>query len=318
MIKAGIIGGATPIAGETIRLLLNHPDVHLRWVHSPDNVGRAVADVHGGLTGDTDLRFTDALDFSNIDILFMCVNKGEGRKFIERNSLPQDLRIVDFSGDFRLENSFNDFVYSLPELRRKELVRGATRACIPGALATAVELALLPLARNLMLTRNIHVAAALPASGDDCGAVSREASLPHFSMPLSHPQVEEIRATLRNVQSSFGSDIEIVPIKGNHSRGLAVMVYFDSPIPADTVIPLFREYYDDHNFTFIVDRRPKMEEIINTNKCLIHIENIGGKLVITSIIDNLLKGGAGQAIHAMNLLFGLHEKVGLQLKSSEI
>lgn len=317
MIKAGIIGGASLTAGETIRLLLNHPDVYLKWVHSPEHSGRELSEVHPGLVGDTDMQFTDTLDLGCIDVLFMCVGRGEGRRFVERNELPQDLRIVDLSGDFRLENPYNDFVYALPELHRKEMVRGAKRASVPGAFATAVSLALLPLAKNLMLTRNIHVAAITSGRGEDASKVEDFHELPQFVSPLAHPQVEEIRQTLRRLQSSFGSDIEMVTMCGKHARGLAAMIYFDSPVPAETVIPLYRDYYDDHNFTFVTSRRPKMEEVAGTNKCLLHIENIGGKLVVTSVIDNMLKGGAGQAIHAMNLLFGLHERVGLQLKASE-
>lgn len=318
MIKAGIIGGANPVAGETVRLLLNHPDVHLKWVHASDKAGKALCNCHSGLVGETDLKFCDSVDLSSIDVLFMCVAHGEGRRFVERNTLPEHLRIIDMSGDFRLENPYNDFVYALPELNRKAMVRGATRASVPGAFATAVNLALLPLAKNLMLTRNIHVSAITGYTGDDCSLITPSRSLPSFADSLCHPQVEEIRQTLRCLQSSFGSDIEMVTMKGAHQRGLAAMVYFDSPVPADTVIPLYREFYDDHNFTFITDRRPAMEEVVNTNKCLLHVENTGGKLVITSVIDNILKGGAGQAVHAMNLLFGLHERVGLQLKSSNL
>ncbi len=316
MIKVGIVGGANPNAGELLRLLINHPDVAVRWVHSAENVGRKVSDIHRGLIGEFDAEFTDAMPFTDIDLLFICLPAGEGRRFIERNDLPADLRIIDLSGDLRLGNSDNDFVYGLPEINRKQLVRGATRASVPGALATAVNLALLPLARHLMLTRNIHVTAITGRSGDDCGEViTPEGRLPHFVDSLKHKQEEEIRETLRSQQTSFASDIDIVSIIGNHRRGLAAMVYFDSPVPASTVKPLFDEFYSDHNFTFTTDSKPTIEDVSGTNKCLLHVENIGSKLVVTAVIDNILKGGAGQAVHIMNLLFGLHERVGLQLKS---
>lgn len=316
MIKVGIVGGANPNAGELLRLLINHPDVAVTWVHSAENAGRKISEVHSGLTGEFESAFTDAMPFTDIDLLFICLPAGEGRRFVERNELPADLKVIDLSGDMRLGNSDNDFVYGLPELNRKELVRGATRASVPGALATAVNLALLPLARHLMLTRNIHITAVTGRTGDDCSVVLEpEGLLPRFVDSLMHRQEEEMRATLRSQQTSFASDIDIVSVIGNHRRGLAVMVYFDSPVPASTVKPLFEEFYSDHNFTFITDDKPRLEDVSGTNKCLLHVENIGSKLVVTAVIDNILKGGAGQAVHIMNLLFGLHERVGLQLKS---
>ena len=315
MIKAGIVGGVSANAGELIRLLINHPDVDIKWVHSYERKGEKVSDVHSGLIGECEAVFTDSIVLSDIDVLFVCLPRGEGRRFVERNELPPALRIIDLSGDFRLENSDNDFVYGLPELNRKPLVRGATRASVPGALATAVNLALLPLARHLMLNRDIHVTAITGCDGDDCGVVQGvKTRFPEFSAPMSHRQMEEVRSTLRSQQCSFASDIEVVSLRGTHSHGLAAMIYFDSPVPADTVVPLYRDFYDDHNFTFVSDRRPSVEDVSGTNKCVLHIENAGGKLVITSVIDNVLKGGAGQAVHIMNLLFGLHERVGLQLK----
>lgn len=167
-----------------------------------------------------------------------------------------------------------------------------------------------------MLNNTIHVSAITGRTGDDSPILSNNNSLPSFTAPLANTQVEEIRQTLRKLQSSFGADIDIISMHGCHERGMAAIVYFDSPIPAETVISLFNEYYDDHSFTFISSKRPAMEEVVNTNKCILHIDNIGNKLVITSMIDNNIKGCAGQAVHAMNLLFGLHERVGLQLKAS--
>ncbi len=319
MIKAGIIGGANRNAGELVRLLVNHPDVVIKWVHSHAHYGRRFTDLHPGLLGETDLIFTDDLAYTDVDVVFLCLPKGEGRRFVERNSLPAGLKVVDLSGDFRLENSDNDFVYALPELNRKALVRGAVKASVPGAFATAVNLALLPLAKHLMLNRTLHVTAISGRGGDDCGIEQPEfLTLPEFSVSIAHRQTEEIRSTLRNLQASFASDIDVVAMRGPHARGLAVMIYFDSPVPADTVLPLYDEYYSDHNFTFISPRRPSLEEVVGTNKCIIHVENAGGKLVITALVDEVLKGGAGQAVHVMNLLFGLHEKVGLQLKSTVI
>lgn len=315
MIKAGIAGGCSLGAGELVRLLVNHPDVELKWVHSSDKCGHRLTDVHPGLIGETDMVFTDKIDFTDIDILFLCLQRGDGRRFVERNELPEKLRVVDLSGDFRADSD-SGFVYGLPELNRKELVRGATRASVPGALATAVNLALLPLARHLMLNSGIHVTAICGRDGDDCGAGEQPAvALPEFYAPLAHKQIAEISDTLRREQTSFASDISVVAMRGQYPRGLAAMIYFDSPVPAQTVIPLYREFYDDHNFTFISDRRPSLGEVAGTNKCVLHIESTGSRLVITSVLDNILKGGVGQAVHIMNLLFGLQECVGLRLKA---
>ena len=321
MIKAGIIGGAGYTAGELLRLLLNHPDVEIKWVNSSSNAGNKVANVHQGLIGETDLVFTDQTPWEEIDVLFCCTPHGETRKFMESHEVPQELRIIDLSTDYRIEDGTHEFVYGLPELNRKRIVRGATRVANPGCFATAIQLALLPLAKNLMLNSDIHVTAITGSTG----AGVKPSATSHFSWrndnvsiykPFKHQHLAEIKQSLKSLQNSFNADINFIPVRGCFSRGIMAIVYMDCPIELDEIKKLYEEYYDDHNFTFVPDKAPALKDVVNTNKCILHLEKVEGKLLITSVIDNLVKGASGQAVHNMNLLFGLHERVGLRLKPS--
>ena len=323
MIKAAITGGAGYNAGELLRILLNHPDVEVAWVNSADNAGKRIDSVHQGLIGDTDLTFTDALDWNGINILFCCTPHGETRAFLEKNTcLPHDLRIIDLSTDFRLEEPDNDFVYGLPELNRKKIVRGALHIANPGCFATAIELALLPLAQNNLIRSDIHVSAII---GSSAAGVKPTAST-HFSWqndnislynPLRHRHLPEIRQTLEHLQPDIKDyEINFIPMRGCFFRGIFAVTYLRCTRPLQELTRLYEEYYSDHRFTFVSDRTPDLKDIVNTNKCIIHLERVDDKLVITSVIDNLLKGAAGTAVHNMNLLFGLSELTGLKLKPS--
>ncbi|MDE6491418.1 MAG: N-acetyl-gamma-glutamyl-phosphate reductase [Muribaculaceae bacterium] len=321
MIRAGIIGGAGYTAGELIRLLLNHPDVEIAWVNSASNAGNMITDVHQGLVGDTYMRFTDATPWDEIDVLFCCTPHGETRRFMEANSLPEELRIVDLSTDYRMEDGTHDFVYGLPELNRKRIVRGARRVANPGCFATAIQLGLLPLAKNLLLNSDIHVTAITGSTG----AGVKPSPTSHYSWrndnvsvykPFRHQHLAEIGQSLRSLQSSFRSGINFIPVRGAFSRGIFAVMYMDTPVGLDEIRRLYDEYYSDHSFTFVVDKAPDLKDVVNTNKCLVHLDKIDGKLMITTVIDNLLKGASGQAVHNMNLLFGLQERVGLALKPS--
>lgn len=321
MIKAGIIGGAGYTAGELIRLLLNHPDVDLCWVNSSSNAGNRIVDVHQGLFGETDLKFSSAAQLDEIDVLFCCTPHGDTRKFIEAAHIPEDLKIIDLSTDYRIEDGTHDFIYGLPELNRKRIVNEGKHIANPGCFATAIQLALLPLAKNLMLNSDVHINAITGSTG----AGVKPSSTSHFSWrndnisiykPFRHQHLAEIRQSLSQLQSSFKSEIDLIPVRGCFSRGIFVSAYLDSPIEIDEVKRLYEEYYHDHSFTFISERMPDLKDVVNTNKCILNLSKIDGKLLIVSVIDNLLKGASGQAVHNMNLLFGLHEKVGLSLKPS--
>lgn len=321
MIKAGIIGGAGYTAGELIRLLINHPDVQLMWVNSSSNAGNPVASVHQGLIGETDLVFTDQTPFDEINVLFFCTPHGQTRTFLESNSVPDDLRIIDLSTDYRHQDGTHDFVYGLPELNRKAIVRGAKHIANPGCFATAIQLALLPLAKNLLLNKDVHVFAITGSTG----AGVKPAPTSHFSWrndnisiykPFRHQHLDEIRQSLSQLQNSFASEIDFIPVRGCFSRGIFATLYLDCPVELSEIRRLYDDYYSDHNFTFVTDKMPDLKDVVNTNKCLLHLEKEGNKLIIVSVIDNLLKGASGTAVHNMNLLFGLHERTGLCLKGS--
>ncbi len=321
MIKAGIIGGAGHRAGELIRLLINHPDVEIIWVHNPASNGRNVAEVHHGLTGETKLKFTADIDLESVDVAFCCLPKGQSSKLLSTVKMPENLRFIDLSSDFRTAGEGNDFVYGISELNRKPMVRGALHVATPGSVAMAVELALLPLAKNLMLNSPIHITAITGTTDTETAPESViDFEYRHDNVSLSrafvHPQLQEITDTLRSLQSSFNAPVNLLSFGGSFPRGTLIAAYMTTPIGLDQIRTLYEQYYDDHNFTFIVDHKVDIKDVTNTNKCLIRLEKIDDRLLITAAIDNLLKGASGNAVHCMNLLFGLHERVGLMLKGS--
>ena len=320
MIKVGIVGGAGYTAGELIRLLINHPDVELVFVNSTSNAGNLLTDVHEGLYGETDMRFTDELPLDSIDCLFFCTAHGDTRKFMETHSVPQTVKIIDLSMDFRIEDGSHDFVYGLPELNRRRIC-SARHIANPGCFATCIQLGLLPLAKHLMVNSEVHVNAITGSTG----AGVKPSSTSHFSCrndhisiykPLTHQRLAEIRQSLSQLQISFNSAINFIPVRGNFSRGIFATLYMDCKIGLEEIRRIYEEYYSDHSFTFIVDKNPDLKQVVNTNKCLIYLQKIENKLLVISMIDNLLKGASGQAVHNMNLLFGLEESVGLHLKPS--
>ena len=321
MIKAGIIGGAGYTAGELIRLLLNHPETEIVFINSSSNAGNRITDVHEGLYGETDLRFTDQLPLDEIDVLFFCTAHGDTKKFMESHHIPEDLKIIDLSMDYRIKSDDHDFIYGLPELNRKRIVRGAKYVANPGCFATAIQLALLPLARNLLLNSDVQVTAITGSTG----AGVKPGSTTHYSWrndnvsiykPFKHQHLAEINQTLKTLQTSFDRQINFLPVRGCFSRGIMAAVYLQCPLKIEEAVKLYEDYYDDHNFTFVTTKAPDLKDVINTNKCVLHIDKIDDKILITSVIDNLLKGASGTAVHNMNLLFGLQEKTGLCLKPS--
>lgn len=239
---------------------------------------------------------------------------------MESTPVPEDLKIIDLSTDYREEDESHDFIYGLPELNRKRIIR-AKHIANPGCFATAIQLALLPLAKNLMLNSSIHVNAITGSTG----AGVKPSATSHFSWrndnisiykPFKHQHLAEIRQSLSQLQSSFKADINFIPVRGCFSRGIFATIYLECPVELEEIKKLYRTYYDDHNFTFVSDKMPDLKDVVNTNKCILHLSKEGNKLLIVSVIDNLLKGASGQAVHNMNLLFGLHERVGLALKPS--
>lgn len=320
MIKTGIIGGAGYTAGELIRLLINHPDVKIAFVNSTSNAGNNITDVHEGLYGETDLVFTDELPLDEIDVLFFCTAHGDTKKFIESHNIPEELKIIDLSMDYRIESEEHDFTYGLPELNRRRICQSKYVAN-PGCFATCIQLGLLPLAKHLMLNDDIMVNAITGSTG----AGVKPGSTSHFSWrnnnisiykPFSHQHVPEIKQSLRQLQLSFDSEIDFIPYRGDFPRGIFATLVVKSKVELDELKKIYEEYYAKDSFVYVVDTNIDLKQVVNTNKCLLHLEKHGDKLLIISCIDNLLKGASGQAVHNMNLMFGLEETIGLKLKPS--
>lgn len=320
MIKVGIIGGAGYTAGELIRLLHNHPETELIFVNSTSNAGNLLSDVHAGLLGETDMRFTDQLPYDKIDVLFFCVAHGDTKAFMASNQVPDHLKIIDLSTDYRHKATCNNFVYGLPELN-SEAIKTASRVANPGCFATAIQLALLPLAKAGLLNNEIHTNALTGSTG----AGVKPGATSHFSWrennisvykPFGHQHLKEITESLLQLQPGFSADINFIPVRGNFTRGIFATVYLDFKGKIEEAKDLFVNYYKDSPFTFVTDVNPDLKQVVNTNKCILYLEKHGDKLLIISCIDNLLKGASGQAVHNMNLMFGLDERMGLRLKAS--
>jgi len=320
MIKVGIIGGAGYTAGELIRLLINHPDVEIMFVNSSSNAGNKITRVHEGLYGETDMVFTSELPLDSIDLLFFCTAHGDTKKILESHSVSEDLKIIDLSQDYRIASPSHEFIYGLPELNRRAICKSKYVAN-PGCFATGIQLALLPLAKHLMLNNSVHVNAITGSTG----AGVKPSSTTHFSWrnnnisiykPFEHQHLAEICQSFAQLQNSFNAPIDFIPVRGDFARGIFTTAYMDCKIELDEIRKIYDEYYDDHSFTFVIDENPDLKQVVNTNKCLLYLQKIDGKLLIISVIDNLLKGASGQAVHNMNLLFNLEETVGLHLKPS--
>ncbi|HJD91060.1 MULTISPECIES: N-acetyl-gamma-glutamyl-phosphate reductase [Bacteroides] len=320
MIKAGIVGGAGYTAGELIRLLINHPEAEIAFIHSSSNAGNRVADIHSGLYGECDLIFTDKLPFEEIDVLFFCTAHGDSKKFLDTHKVPESLKIIDLSMDFRLKSEDNKFLYGLPELNRRAICKSQFIAN-PGCFATCIELGLLPLAKHLMLNEDIMVNAITGSTG--AGVHPKPTT--HFSWrdnnmsiykPFSHQHIPEIKQSLEQLQNSFNVEIDFIPYRGDFPRGIFATIVVKTKVDIEEIKRIYDEYYDKDSFVFIVENSIDLKEVVNTNKCLIHLEKHGDKLLIVSCIDNLLKGASGQAVHNMNLMFNLEETVGLRLKPS--
>jgi len=318
MIRIGIIGGAGYTAGELLRILLNHPQAEVVFVNSSSNAGNAVIDVHGGLIGECGLIFTDALPVDQVDVLFLCSAHGDSKKFLDNNEIPASVKIIDLSTDYREARSDHDFVYGLPEMNKKEIT-SAAHVANPGCFATCIQLALLPLAANNLLHAEIHVNAITGSTG----AGVKPSSTSHFSWrndnisvykAFGHQHLHEIGQSLRQLQTGFDQDINFIPVRGNFARGIFASVYTDFKGTLEDAEVLYQNYYKDAAFTFISKKNVDLKQVVNTNKCILHLEKHGKKLLVLSVIDNLLKGASGQAVHNMNLMFGLDEKTGLGLK----
>ncbi len=318
MIRIGIIGGAGYTAGELCRLLLNHPEAEIVFINSESNAGNLITDVHEGLYGETDMRFTDELPFEDVDVVYFCFGHGKSTQFLTDHYIPADVRIIDLAQDFRLAAEGNDYVYGLPELNRTAIL-GAQHVANPGCFATCIQLGLLPLADAGLLQGDVSVNAITGSTG----AGVKPSSTAHFSWrsgnmsiykAFQHQHVPEIVQSLQQLQPSFEGAIDFIPYRGDFPRGIFATEVITCDAPEEEIADLYRDFYSDAPFTHYVDRAVDLKQVVNTNKCLIHAERHGNKLLVTSVIDNLLKGASGQAVQNMNLMFELEEDAGLRLK----
>lgn len=318
MIKVGIIGGAGYTAGELLRLLINHPQVEIAFVHSTSNAGNAVSDVHSGLIGETDLQFAADYDLNAVDALFLCSAHGQSRKFWEENYMPEGLKVIDLAQDFRDES--DGYVYGLPEVNRARAA-AATKVANPGCFATAIQMALLPLAAAGALKNEVHITAITGSTG----AGVKPGATTHFSWrsdnvsvykAFEHQHLAEITRTIKGLQPSFDYDINFVPVRGDFARGIFASVYTDCDLSEEQAVALYKEFYADAAFTFVSERNVDLKQVVNTNKAVVQVAKHGSKLHIISVIDNLLKGASGQAVQNMNIMFGFEENLGLNLKPS--
>jgi N-acetyl-gamma-glutamyl-phosphate reductase len=321
-INIGIIGAAGYTGGELLRIVINHPNINIAFAHSKSQIGKPVYDTHTDLLGDTELAFSGEeiqalLNKENLDAIFLCSGHGESKKFLEEFDVPETVKIIDLSTDFRDES--NGFTYGLPELQ-KEKIKTATRIANPGCFATSIELAILPLAKAGLLKEAVHVSAVTGSTG----AGQSLSPTTHFSWrnnnlsvykAFSHQHLTEIKMTLSKLQAGFDKAVNFVPYRGDFTRGIMANVYTPYSGTLEEAKGLYKSYYAEHPFTHVSDQPIDIKQVVNTNKCFIHLEVHEGQLLISSIIDNLTKGASGQAVQNLNLLFGLPEDAGLRLKA---
>lgn len=320
MIRIGILGGAGYTAGELIRLLLNHSDADIKFINSESNAGNPVTDVHEGLYGETDMRFTSAMPFEDVDVVFFCFGHGKSEAFLQEHTVPDSVKIIDLAQDFRLAAEGNDFVYGLPEINRAEISK-AQHVANPGCFATCIQIGLLPAAAMHLIHKDVSVNAITGSTG----AGQKPGSTTHFSWrnnnmsiykPFQHQHVPEIKQSIRQLQGELDADIDFIPYRGDFARGIFATEVIRTDADINDIVSGYKEFYHDAAFTHYVDKSIDMKQVVNTNKALVHCEKYGDKLLVTSCIDNLLKGAVGQAVQNMNIMFGIDEMTGLRLKAS--
>ena len=333
MIRVGILGAAGYTGGELIRLLLNHPEAEIVFAHSESNAGNLVSDVHEGLVGDTDLRFSDTMPFEQVDVVFFCFGHGKSAAFLKEHSIPERVKIIDLAQDFRIASTdpmeyvgsnitpeHHDFVYGLPEINKLS-IRQAQHVANPGCFATAIQVALLPAAKLGLLKTDVAVNAITGSTG----AGQKPGATTHFSWrnnnlsiykAFTHQHVAEIRQSLKQVQGYLDASIDFIPYRGDFARGIFCTAVIKTDADGAGVTDAYRTFYEDAAFTHYCEKPIDLKQVVNTNKALVHVDVFEGKVLVTSAIDNLLKGAVGQAVQNMNIMFGIDERAGLRLKAS--
>ena len=336
MVKVGILGAAGYTGGELIRLLINHPQAEIVFANSESNAGNKVYDVHEGLMGDTELEFTSEMPFDQVDVVFFCFGHGKSEAFLKEHDIPANVKIIDMAQDFRIKGN-HDYVYGLPEIHKEEIAK-CQHLANPGCFATCIQLGLLPLAKAGLLTKDIAVNAITGSTG----AGQKPSATTHFSWRdnnfsvyklFTHQHLHEICQTLNELKpaeaphvvdtldegyEAEGITVDFIPYRGDFARGIfcTEVVTLNQQAVGDDIVALYKDFYKDTAFTHYSDKALDLKQVVNTNKGLVHVEVFGKKVVITSMIDNLLKGAVGQAVQNMNIMFGLDEKAGLNLKAS--
>ena len=331
MIKIGILGAAGYTGGELIRLLLNHPEAEIVFANSESNAGNSVADVHEGLYGETDLKFTAEMPFDQVDVIFFCFGHGKSEAFLKEHNVPEKVKIIDLAQDFRLAPqavvatqqptpAAHDFVYGLPEINEAKIA-SAMHVANPGCFATCIQLGLLPAAKMGLINSDVSVNAITGSTG----AGQKPGATTHFSWRMgnmsiykafSHQHVPEICQSLKQTQGYLDAAIDFIPYRGDFARGIFATEVVKTDKPLDEIVAGYKEFYKEAKFTHYVDKALDLKQVVNTNKCLVHVDKYDDKLLITSCIDNLLKGAVGQAVQNMNIMFGINQTAGLKLKPS--
>ena len=331
MVKVGILGAAGYTGGELIRLLINHPEAEIVFANSESNAGNLVAEVHEGLYGETDLKFTAEMPFDQVDVIFFCFGHGKSEAFLKEHNVPENVKIIDLAQDFRLAPetvvatqqptpAAHDFVYGLPEINESKIAV-AQHVANPGCFATCIQLGLLPAAKMGLINSDVSVNAITGSTG----AGQKPGATTHFSWrnnnmsiykAFNHQHVPEIRESLKQTQGYLDAAIDFIPYRGDFARGIFATEVVKTDKPIEEIVAGYKEFYKDAKFTHYVDKAIDLKQVVNTNKCLVHVDKYDDKLLITSCIDNLLKGAVGQAVQNMNIMFGLDQTSGLKLKPS--
>ena len=336
MVRVGILGAAGYTGGELIRLLINHPEAEIVFANSESNAGNKVYDVHEGLIGDTELEFTSEMPFDKVDVVFFCFGHGKSEAFLKEHTIPSNVKIIDLAQDFRIKGD-HDYVYGLPETHREEIAK-CQHLANPGCFATCIQEGLLPLAKAGLLNHDIAVNAITGSTG----AGQKPGATTHFSWRnnnfsvyklFTHQHLHEICQTLNELRPASapraidtldegfegdGITVDFIPYRGDFARGIfcTEVITCDKAQDKDAIVALYKDFFKDAAFTHYSDKALDLKQVVNTNKCLLHVEVFGRKIVVTSMIDNLLKGAVGQAVQNMNIMFGLEEKAGLNLKAA--
>lgn len=323
MINVGIIGGSGYTAGELIRILMYHPNVNIDFVYSTTNSGKPLSVAHHDLMGDIEMNFTDVVN-PNVNVVFLCLGHGKSISFLEENQFASHTKIIDLGNDFRLTKDANfdgkEFIYGLPELNKAE-IKKANFIANPGCFATAIQLALLPLAKNNLLKNDVHINATTGSTGAGVSLAEtshfswRNNNMSHYKA-FEHQHLGEINQSVNQLQADYSDELIFVPNRGDFTRGIFATLYTDSDESVEDLIAKYEDFYKNEPFVTVTTTNINMKQVVQTNKCIISLLKKGNRVLITSIIDNLTKGASGQAIQNMNLMFGLEETTGLHLKPS--